>query len=820
MLHDLLFALSGHPGNVFMDQGNCFETNRDFHVLCESEREQIDEMLQVGFYYRQLNLFVEENLNRSLLTGTNENIENREPGDSNGGNNAKTSMGKDGSYEDKGEASLTGVDLKDCALQSGVYLRGLCVGVDEQLDKYRSVLVEAERTILKDPKMPLSYLRSITEEYRVLFIALYELLSDMKRRRLRGCQILSLLYEKLQTGVPYVKQAMEEIVFVCNGVMYKQLGSWMVYGTLHDESGEFFIAHSSWGKQKNEEEEKGKEKNLSGVGGGGGGVGPVQSSVMLNQSNGSVISSQLGSLGRDNDGPTKLNWTNILSLRLEYLPSYIPVRVAEKILFIGKALCALKSEGKPLSGSSSLDYNQGFCLPAEDEKTVLSIVNSLRKCPKFSVLSFETSIDKVKKLVSVHLWNLVVKHEGFLFHIETIRDFFLLAKGELFLSFIDSSKHILQGQPSKHSETELNSIFKRIARTLLYANTSESRELAITMENLEVKDSNDTERDLSNRDIANRKVASALKFSGSNSYSGSCLSFEEQERQIDILELKVDLEKRMSGERATASGKRDGLGDMWRRCLSLHIEIESPLDLLFTEELVMKYNELFSFLFYVKRVQMQLQNVWMMSMKREQKRAQSQLFHKLAVSENIEKGGLDEHAEFLASLLRNKMSFLVDNFQFYVQVDVLQPQFNKLIGNVFSETAEEDFEVFRLANEDCINAIWTSCFLTHGPILRCLCEIFNLCLSFSNLYSFTVTKNNTDGSVKPLTSSRKKDETKVTELDAEQLHNMTKLFERQSSLLFKLISGAKNHQANPHLAQLLLRIDFNKFFTSKELPGL
>lgn len=38
-------------------------------------------------------------------------------------------------------------------------------------------------------------------------------------------------------------------------------------------------------------------------------------------------------------------------------------------------------------------------------------------------------------------------------------------------------------------------------------------------------------------------------------------------------------------------------------------------------------------------------------------------------------------------------------------------------------------------------------------------------------------------------------------------------FRRQSSLLFKILSTVRNHQINSDLAQLLLRLDYNKYYT-------
>ena len=38
-------------------------------------------------------------------------------------------------------------------------------------------------------------------------------------------------------------------------------------------------------------------------------------------------------------------------------------------------------------------------------------------------------------------------------------------------------------------------------------------------------------------------------------------------------------------------------------------------------------------------------------------------------------------------------------------------------------------------------------------------------------------------------------------------------FQRQSNLLFTILSGVRHHQSSPHLTQLLLRLDYNKYFT-------
>jgi len=48
----------------------------------------------------------------------------------------------------------------------------------------------------------------------------------------------------------------------------------------------------------------------------------------------------------------------------------------------------------------------------------------------------------------------------------------------------------------------------------------------------------------------------------------------------------------------------------------------------------------------------------------------------------------------------------------------------------------------------------------------------------------------------------------------------SKDFSRQSSLFFEIVSGVKVHSSAPHLAQLLLRVDYNKYFsTAKKITA-
>lgn len=118
--------------------------------------------------------------------------------------------------------------------------------------------------------------------------------------------------------------------------------------------------------------------------------------------------------------------------------------------------------------------------------------------------------------------------------------------------------------------------------------------------------------------------------------------------------------------------------------LILRYKIKWPLHLLFSPKVLEKYNDLFRFLIRIKKMQHDLYVVW--SHHREAK--------------------VERNNELLQ--FRNKLMFLVDNLQYYLQVDVLESQFSIMMGKI-SET--RDFEQIQRAHS-CFQAnVLGLCFL-------------------------------------------------------------------------------------------------------------
>lgn len=52
-----------------------------------------------------------------------------------------------------------------------------------------------------------------------------------------------------------------------------------------------------------------------------------------------------------------------------------------------------------------------------------------------------------------------------------------------------------------------------------------------------------------------------------------------------------------------------------------------------------------------------------------------------------------------------------------------------------------------------------------------------------------------------------------------EVNRISRDFSRHSSLFFDVVSGVKVHSSAPHLAQLLLRVDYNKYFSTSKLAS-
>ncbi len=104
---------------------------------------------------------------------------------------------------------------------------------------------------------------------------------------------------------------------------------------------------------------------------------------------------------------------------------------------------------------------------------------------------------------------------------------------------------------------------------------------------------------------------------------------------------------------------------------------------MFSPDVVEKYNTLFRFLLPIKRVQLDLQYIWASKVRSTKHYSGDPNFRK-------------------PMLLRQHMSFLVDNLFAYLQVDVLESQWSHLVDSI---EKSKDFEEVRLLHDNYLRSI-------------------------------------------------------------------------------------------------------------------
>uniref|UniRef100_A0AAQ4PIE6 Gamma-tubulin complex component n=1 Tax=Gasterosteus aculeatus aculeatus TaxID=481459 RepID=A0AAQ4PIE6_GASAC len=586
MIHELLLALSGYPGTIFTwNKRTGLQVSQDLPFLHPSETSVLNRLSKLGSDYIRFTEFIEQHTGHVHQQEHHTNQPNQ-----------------------------TGL--------YGIYLRAFCTGLDSILQPYRQALLDLEREFLGDPHLTISHVNYKLDQFQLLFPSVMVVVESIKLQKIHGCQILEMVYKHSCGGLPPVRMALEKILAVCHGVMYKQLAAWMLHGLLLDQSEEFFVKQgpSAGGAAANQEEEE-EDLGLGGLSGKQ--LRELQDLRLIEEENMLAPSLQQ------------------FSLRAEMLPSYVPIRVAEKILFVGESVQMFENHNHNPSRAGSILKHQEDLFATE--------LHRLKQQPLFSLVDFENLIDRIRSTVAEHLWTLMVEESDLLEQLKIIKDFYLLGRGELYQVFIDLAQHMLKAPPTAVTEHDVNVAFQQAAHKVLL----------------------------------------------------------DDDSLLPLLHLTVDYQGKDSKE---VTGPRDGATPPqdaspreapptgWA-ALGLTYKVQWPLHILFTPAILEKYNVVFRYLLSVRRVQSQLQHCWALQMQRKHLKS--------------------SQTDAVKWRLRNHMAFLIDNLQYYLQVDVLESQFSQLLQQINST---RDFESIRLAHDHFLSNLLAQSFILLKPTSYVSCS--------------------------------------------------------------------------------------------------
>ena len=182
----------------------------------------------------------------------------------------------------------------------------------------------------------------------------------------------------------------------------------------------------------------------------------------------------------------------------------------------------------------------------------------------------------------------------------------------------------------------------------------------------------------------------------------------------------------------------------------------------FSENCKQRYNDIFHLLIILRYVQIELNSLWLALKNRQQN---SLIWH-----------------------LRNAMSFFIDNFQYYIQIDVLEYKYQQLIRAILSS---QDFQHIKHLHELFLADIQSHSFMLLTTAYQSIRNILSTCVSFC------------------LTA---KQQEKM--VDEAVLRQFGRDFNDEIRLLFGILGMVQKHNALPHLGIFLTRLDFNRFLTN------
>ena len=401
MIHEILAALSGSPGDIitvqndldsYDDQLEIFAVAPTVSFVSSSERVAINRCVQTGYTFRWLCRAV-------LQRRTNPSL----------------------------------------------YVRALAHSVDDAiLTEYLDLLVVIESDALSNPgEVTVAHLQSRVRTFDVVFSVLRTIMETMELRRMAGGQVLNLLHRHSNTGMPDVKLRLTKLANHVLGVFYSQLVSWVSHGVLVDDREEFMIT-----------------QRIDHFEGGASSSSNSSNSSSSSSSSSSSTSSSLSSSRDTVDDPHLLSrtynpidseheWNTKYTLRLSMVPTeYVRYSFAQKALFVGKAMMVLKKlDPRSLH---QCDSSTDGSPPTTDSisTTFASRIEMLRGASEFPSQPLEAALEEARVSVNQRLWWLTVKVAKLTEHLAAIKDYFLLWRGEFYQRLLVESSDMLRMEKS------------------------------------------------------------------------------------------------------------------------------------------------------------------------------------------------------------------------------------------------------------------------------------------------------------------------------------------------------------------------------------
>ncbi|KAI4467889.1 gamma tubulin complex protein [Holotrichia oblita] len=340
----------------------------------------------------------------------------------------------------------------------------------------------------------------------------------------------------------------------------------------------------------------------------------------------------------------------------------------------------------------------------------------------FNLANFDKTIEECRLRITQYLWTIMVNEAKILKHLQHVRDYYALGRGELFQQFILTAGNHLKEAPNNYILKNLNLIFTETATKMYGENDKSYQKFELAL----------------------------IKTSEANT-------------------------------------------NPWTS-LKLNFDIVWPLHIIFHPKALELYNKLFQFLLTITRTQIELNKLWQLHMSYKNK--------------------IDRRVW----TLRHSLVYLVNNLQYYLQVDVIEAEFSVLKEAV--KNANEFEDIIRLHSKfmsKLLSKTFVMCVdeTTHHDHNHSLYQVPSLNFNTKNtIYNIILLLLEVCNEFCLIATTWNAE---LNELEVRELNELEKRADNLTEMLLRILYNIHQKVSGPDLLQLLYRLDFNRWY-SKNKP--
>ena len=452
MVPEVLLALMGVPGEVIVlepasaSSPERFRVSPDLPFVDAPERACLDRLVSLGYAFRCLEAFATREGSTSgadLATGR----------------------------------PLSGAPppVERRAAPPSLYRRALAAGVGEVLATYESAILRLEQDVLRGvvPALPAA-LESALAEFAVVLPALHETLAPVMASpaTLRGAALMHHLHAAARdAGAPRVEAALVRLRGRCAFAAYQQTLAWCVHGVLADPAAEFWVVPVEGAGGEGgvwlgaDDRRRGDETFLFGE------EEDARDAKRSFRADADATLEEVAYFAGDaadadahpeEDGGEG-EWHRGFQVSLEALPPGVELPAAEATLFVGRAVRVLsRPRGAYLGRASPL-------LPASHARRATRLIRDLADAAPssdgaFDRARFEAAIREIERPIASALGKLVIEDAGLTAHLDALRGYLLMGRGDFYQQFFEEAGGLLARPPRPATaERELEARFQRAA---------------------------------------------------------------------------------------------------------------------------------------------------------------------------------------------------------------------------------------------------------------------------------------------------------------------------------------------------------------------